>query len=596
MELYRLGKARMAASVSENAQAELASLLLPQLDRVAEEFHAHILSDPASAKILAGADAAGLKRAVCGHWRFLFSQPSGDELKIRARRIGEAHVRAALQPDAYILSYAFLHKAFSRIVLGARPREAALMSTLTDALFADMAASFVAFFSGSETVSREREAVELVRLVDGEMDASNRIAESQSKAMQAIVGDLEGVIDGLRNGVDLVREGAGQAGESIGAVAAAVSQLHASSQEVGRQASDANTLVHEAVRQADVAEQSFAELAACATRVSEIVTLISGISNQTSLLALNATIEAARAGENGRGFAVVANEVKSLSQRTSLATRDIGAQIADIEAAVRSSVAVMRQVREIIGQISDIAASVAQSSDQQIGAIQEIGQSANSAAQGAAHLGGSVDLFNGAVSNANEATEKVGSQSRQVSTLFERLTKRLSITLKNFADADQRKFPRSPAKIPVTLTCNGQSVSADILEISEGSALVGGAGVNFPAGAAVDAVLKDIGPLRARVAAFAEFGLRIQFSETPPATAAALKELMQRLLSKERTLREIVIDRARMISALFEQAVSAGTISETDLFDVNYAPIPGTNPQQYRNRALDFLDAHLPAI
>ena len=36
--------------------------------------------------------------------------------------------------------------------------------------------------------------------------------------------------------------------------------------------------------------------------ISDIVTVITGISNQTNLLALNATIEASRAGAAGRGI------------------------------------------------------------------------------------------------------------------------------------------------------------------------------------------------------------------------------------------------------------------------------------------------------
>jgi methyl-accepting chemotaxis protein len=595
MQLYRIARSCVAPSKQEDGQAVLAKLLTPCLGDLLEKFQVHVAADPARAAAFSKSDFACLERELSAHWRELLSRPPDEEMAMRARRLGEAQARASLPPMAFVDIYGFSIKGFAQALLGRSSREATLLGTLIDVIFADMAASFEAFVSGSETVSHEKEAVELLRTVDAEMDASNAAAETQSGAMRSIVADLEKIIRELRDGVTLVNDGATTATQSIGAVAAAVSELHASSQEVGRQANDANDLVHDAVTRADGAEQRFSELASCAARVTEIVTLISGISSQTSLLALNATIEAARAGESGRGFAVVANEVKSLAQRTSMATRDIATQIAEIETAVRSSVTAMQEVRDIIGRIADIAASVAQSSDQQIGAIQEVGQSANSAAQGAARLGGSVDLFNGAVSEANQATEKVATQSRQVSSLSEHLTKRLSVTLKNFVDVDQRRFPRSPAKIPASLVCRDRTISTEVLEISEGSALVNGVTVKLEAGAAVDLDLKDIGPLRARVAS-SDFGYRLHYTETPQQTAVALKALMQRLLAREQVLRDIVIERAATISSLFERALSSGTISEADLFDVNYIPIPETNPQQYRNRALDFLDANLPAI
>ncbi|MBO6520796.1 MAG: methyl-accepting chemotaxis protein [Rhodospirillales bacterium] len=59
---------------------------------------------------------------------------------------------------------------------------------------------------------------------------------------------------------------------------------------------------------------------------------------------------------------------------------------------------------------------------------------------------------------------------------------------------------------------------------------------------------------------------------------------------------EAVTGAAAEISALFEAAVDAGDITLDNLFDQNYVPIEGTNPQQMMTKFVDFTDRVLPEI
>ncbi|MGE5626458.1 MAG: methyl-accepting chemotaxis protein [Actinomycetes bacterium] len=89
--------------------------------------------------------------------------------------------------------------------------------------------------------------------------------------------------------------------------------------------------------------------------VSQIIQIITGISDQINLLALNAAIEAARAGEYGKGFAVVADEVRNLAEQSKESAANISSLIEVMQQDSNASVdAIIKVVNEVDGEMANI--------------------------------------------------------------------------------------------------------------------------------------------------------------------------------------------------------------------------------------------------
>ena len=198
--------------------------------------------------------------------------------------------------------------------------------------------------------------------------------------------EREGGADDAAQRTGVLAQASREVSDTSRQAAESLAELRGAIGDIAQCTNHASTVTGEAVRDAQAVDERIAALQGATDAITEIVRLLSTISQQSRFLALNAYVEAARAGEVGRGFAVVADEVKQLAERTARAAEDIGAQVEAVHRETRAAVDVVSRITTTLGSIAAAQDTVAAAVEQQRAATDRVVDSVERAAGGSARI------------------------------------------------------------------------------------------------------------------------------------------------------------------------------------------------------------------
>jgi methyl-accepting chemotaxis protein len=242
------------------------------------------------------------------------------------------------------------------------------ISVYTDDELAVLATGFNTF------VSKVRETVKSILDISTQLSASSTELSASSTSLSSNAQDLAATSEEISSSIEEVSSMATITSDSAKQQTIMIKDLENKLQKLNEILSENGILVNRALEtskkvttDANSGDRSLASMnknmgniTESSHKITGIVEIINGISNQINLLSLNAAIEAARAGEAGKGFAVVADEISKLADQTFESLKEIGSLIKinneETGAGMQGLTSMIDAISQIIEGVNEISA------------------------------------------------------------------------------------------------------------------------------------------------------------------------------------------------------------------------------------------------